>query len=82
MIRAKEEASLFRAVNSDDCTKKVDLLSGILLGELLEGIWKHRHVVGQVLLTKWNPDRLTGSAGKCANDAEAKHNQSSQMHLV
>ena len=82
MIGAKEEASLFGAIDGDNCTKKVDLLSGILLGELFEGIWKHRHVVRQVLLTKWNPDRLTGWAAKCASDAEAKHKQSSQMHLV
>lgn len=82
MIRAEEEASFFRTVNGDDCTKKVDLLSSILLGELLEGIWKHRHVVRQMLLAKWNLDWLTGSAGKSANDSEAKHKQNSQMHLV
>ena len=82
MIRAEEEASLFRTVNGDDCTKKVDLLSSILLGELFEGIWKHCHVVRQMLLAKWDPDWLTGLAGKRANNSEAKHKQNSQMHLV
>lgn len=82
MIRTEEEASLFRTVNGNDCTKKVDLLSGIILRELLEGIWKHCHVVRQMLLAKWDLDWLTGSVGKRANDSEAKHKQNSQMHLV
>lgn len=84
MIRAQEEPCLFGAVYGDDCTKQVDLLSSLMLRQLFQSIWKHCHVVRQVVFAKWDLDGFTYVAGNSTCDhIKAENDQScKKIHVV
>lgn len=63
VVRTQEKACLPRTVYGNDSAEKVDLLPGVLLRQLLECIWEHCHIVGQVSFAEWDLNRLARRAG-------------------
>lgn len=74
VVRTQEKSSLTGTIYGHDSAEQVDLLLGVSLRQLLQRVWEHRHVVGQVALAERDFDRLAGRAGRRIQDRKSCRN--------